>query len=189
MRGKLLCLAGAVFAVVGQLGAGSLELQPKEAPPPTITQSEPWQFTIAAPSLMPGFDGTIGVRGVNANLDIGFDQILQHLNMVFAMQAEARKGPFGIFGEIFYAGLSDNGQVNGLVNNVHEQVEQYLIDTGFLHARWGNQRMPETVVRGGFVPPNRLAHLLLHGVKNVETAFPFPLPLGASLLAWGRVRT
>src|SRR5215472_2096409 len=79
---------------------------------------------------MPGFDGTIGVRGVNANIDIGFDQILQHLDMFFAMRAEARKGPFGMFGEIFYAGLSDNAQVNGLINNVHEQVDQTLVDVG-----------------------------------------------------------
>jgi SAM-dependent methyltransferase len=54
---------------------------------------------------------------------------------------------------------------------------------------WGNQKMAETVMRRGFVPPNRLTHLLLHGLKNVETAFPFPMPLGTSLLAWGRVRT
>ena len=40
--------------------------------------------------------GTIGVRGVNADIDIGVDQILQHLDMIFAIRAEAQKGPFGI---------------------------------------------------------------------------------------------
>ena len=130
MRIRLLLFAGAAFAFIGPLRAGTLELQPKETVPPTITQSEPWQFTIAVPGLMPGFDGTIGVRGVNANLDIGFDQILQHLDMVFVMRSEARKGPFGIFSEIFYSGLSDNAQVGGLINNVHEQVDQTLVDVG-----------------------------------------------------------
>ena len=72
---------------------------------------------------MAGLDGTIGVRGVNANIDIGQDEILKHLDMIFAMRAEAQKGPFGIYGELIYIGLSDDAQVRGLINNVHEQVD------------------------------------------------------------------
>lgn len=130
MKIRLCLFAGAASALIGPLTAGTLELAPKETAPPSIAQSEPWQFTIAVPGLMPGIDGTIGVRGVNANIDIGFDQILQHLDMLFAMRAEARKGPFGIFGEILYTGLSDDTQINGLINNVHEQVDQTLVDVG-----------------------------------------------------------
>jgi len=138
MRIKLFLLAGAVFAIIGRVGAGSLELAPKETAPPTITQSEPWLFTIAAPGWMAGMDGTIGVRGVNADIDIGFDQILQHLDMIFAARAEARKGPFGIYGEIIYIGLSDGAQINGLVNNIHAQVDMTLVD-GALSWRLVNQ--------------------------------------------------
>ncbi len=138
MRIKLFLLAGAVFAIIGRVGAGSLELAPKETAPPTITQSEPWQFTLAAPGWMAGMDGTIGVRGVNADIDIGFDQILQHLDMIFAMRAEARKGPFGIYGEVIYIGLSDGAQINGLVNNIHAQVDMTLVD-GALSWRLVNQ--------------------------------------------------
>lgn len=138
MRAKLFSFAGAVFAIAGGLRAGTVELQAKEAAPPTITQSEPWQFTIAAPGWMAGLDGTIGVRGVNADIDVGFDQILQHLDMIFAMRAEAQKGPFGIYGEVIYIGLSDNAQVNRLINNVHEQVDETLVD-GALSWRLINQ--------------------------------------------------
>ena len=139
MRIKLFVVAGALFAlIIGRAGAGSLELAPKETAPPTITQSEPWQFTIAAPGWMAGMDGTIGVRGVNADIDIGFDQILQHLDMIFAARAEARKGPFGIYGEIIYIGLSDGAQINGLVNNIHAQVDMTLVD-GALSWRLVNQ--------------------------------------------------
>jgi hypothetical protein len=138
MRTRLLLLTGSLFAIVGRISAGSLELQPKEMAPPTITQSEPWQFTIAAPGWMAGMDGTIGVRGVNADIDIGFDQILQHLDMIFAARAEARKGPFGIYGEVIYIGLSDGAQVNGLVNNIHAQVDMTLVD-GALSWRLVNQ--------------------------------------------------
>jgi len=45
------------------------------------------------------------------------------------------------------------------------------------------------VIRTGFVPPNRISRLLLHGLKNIETALPFPMPFGTSILAWGRLRT
>jgi hypothetical protein len=130
MKLRFFLFAGAASAFIGSVAAGTLELQPKETAPPSITQSEPWQFTIAVPGLMPSIDGTIGVRGVNANIDIGLDQILQHLDMMFAMRAEARKGPFGIYAEIFYVGLSDDTQIGGLINNVHEVVNPYLIDWG-----------------------------------------------------------
>jgi hypothetical protein len=138
MRAKLFSFAGAVFVIAGGLRAGTMELQPKESAPPTITQSEPWQFTIAAPGWMAGLDGTIGIRGVNADIDVGFDQILQHLDMIFAMRAEAQKGPFGIYGEVIYIGLSDNAQINGLINNIHEQVDETLVD-GALSWRIINQ--------------------------------------------------
>ncbi len=141
MRMKLFFFTGAVFAIIGRVGAGSLELAPKETAPPSITESEPWQFTIAVPGWLPSIGGTIGVRGVNADIDIGVDQILQHLDMIFAIRAEAQKGSFGIYGEFLYVGLSDNTQINGLINNVHEQVDPYLIDGGlswrlFNQPRW-----------------------------------------------------
>jgi hypothetical protein len=138
MKAKLFSFAGAVFAIAGGLPAGTVELQPKESAPPTITQSEPWQFTIAAPGWMAGLDGTVGVRGVNADIDVGFDQILQHLDMIFAMRAEAQKGPFGIYGEVIYIGLSDNAQINRLINNINEEVNETLVD-GALSWRLINQ--------------------------------------------------
>src|SRR6266480_2806243 len=138
MNMRFSLFTGALLAVVGPLVAGSVELAPKETAPPSITQSEPWHFTIAAPGWIAGLDGTIGVRGVNADINIGFDQILQHLDMIFAMRAEAQKGPFGIYGEVIYIGLSDNAQINGLINNIHETVNETLVD-GALSWRLINQ--------------------------------------------------
>jgi hypothetical protein len=129
MRIKRFFFAAVVFAIFSGLRAGTLELQSKESVPPTITESEPWKFTIAAPGWMASMDGTIGIRGVNADIDVGFfDDILEHLDMIFAMRAEAQKGPFGISGEVFYIGLSDNTQINRMINNIHEQVDLTLVD-------------------------------------------------------------
>src|SRR5260370_10458973 len=138
MRIKLFFLAGAVFAIIGRVGAGSLELAPKETAPPSITESEPWQFTIAAPGWLASTTGTIGVRGVNADIDIPVTEVVQHLDMIFAARAEAQKGPFGIYGEVIYIGLSDGAQINGLINNIHEQVNMTLVD-GALSWRLINQ--------------------------------------------------
>jgi hypothetical protein len=135
---RLFLFAGVAFAIVGRLAAGSLELQPKETAPPTITQSEPWQFTIAVPGWLASMNGTIGVRGVNADIDVPVTEVLQHLDMIFAARAEAQKGPFGIFGEVIYIGLSDNTQINRMINNIHEQVDLTLVD-GALSWRLFNQ--------------------------------------------------
>jgi hypothetical protein len=138
MRIRFSLFTGALLAAVGSVGAGSLELAPKESAPPTITQSEPWQFTIAAPGWLASMNGTIGVRGINADIDVPVDEVLQHLDMIFAMRAEAQKGPFGIFGEVIYMGLSDVTQINGLINNIHETVDLTYVD-GALSWRLVNQ--------------------------------------------------
>ena len=138
MRTKLSFFAGAVFATVGHLGAGSMELAPKETAPPSITQSEPWQFTIAVPGWLASFNGTIGIRGVNANIDVPVTEVLQHFDAILAGRVEAQKGPFGIFGEAIYMGLSDVTQINGLINNIHETVDLTYVD-GALSWRLVNQ--------------------------------------------------
>jgi len=130
MRIRFSLFTGALLAAVGSVGAGSLELAPKETAPPTITESQPWQFTIASPGWMAGMDGTIGINGHNANIDVPLNEILQHLDMVFAMRAEAQKGPFGIYAEFLYVGLSDGAQVSGLVDNFAATADTSYVDTG-----------------------------------------------------------
>jgi hypothetical protein len=102
----------------------------KEAPPPTITQTEPWHFTIAVPGWMPGMTGTTGLHGIDADVDIDFGEILRNLDMIFALRVKADKGPFGIYGELIYMSLSDSADVNGLVQKADVRVDQYLADGG-----------------------------------------------------------
>jgi hypothetical protein len=184
MKIRLFLFAGAASALIGPLVAGSLELQPKETAPPTITQTEPWQFTIAVPGWMAGLNGTIGVRGVNADIDIGFDQILQHLDMIFAARAEAQKGPFGIYGELFYIGLSDVAQVPGLINNIHEQVDTTLVD-GALSWRLINQPRWSLDFAAGTHYTNVYERLTLNGdvVAIHQTSEQFVTNISDDLIA------
>jgi hypothetical protein len=110
---------------------------------------------------MAGMDGTIGVRGVNADIDVGFDQMLRHLDMIFTMRAEAQKGPFGISGEIIYIGLSDHVQVNRLINNVDEEVDLTLVD-GALSWRLVNQPRGSLDLAAGTHYTNVYERLTLH---------------------------
>ena len=102
----------------------------KEAPPPTITQSEPWHLTIAIPGWLASTNGTIGVRGVDADIDVPVTEVLQHLDLMLAARVEAQKGPFGIYSELIYIGLSDVAQINGLINNIHETMDLFYVDGG-----------------------------------------------------------
>ena len=128
MNIRFFLFAGAASALIGSVAAGTLELQPKETAPPTITQSEPWQFTIAIPGWLASTNGTIGVNGKDADIDVPINEVLQHLDMIFLARAEARKGPFGIYGEFIYMGLSDDTQIGGLINNIHETVDLTYVD-------------------------------------------------------------
>jgi len=138
MKIRFFLLVAAASALIGPLVAGTLEMQPKETAPPTVTESEPWQFTIAVPGWLSSVNGTIGVRGVNADIDVPVTEVLQHFDAILAGRVEAQKGPFGIFGEVIYIGLSDGAQINGLINNIHETVDLTYVD-GALSWRLVNQ--------------------------------------------------
>ena len=161
MRIKGFFFTAAVFAMVGGLRAGTLELQPKESAPPTITQSEPWHFTIAVPGWLASTNGTIGIRGVNADIDVPVTEILQHFDVILAGRVEAQKGPFGIYGEVFYVGLSDNTQINGLINNIHERANLTYVDGG-LSWRLINQPRWSVDFAAGTHYANVYAQLELH---------------------------
>jgi hypothetical protein len=122
-----------LFATVasGVLTAGPVELQPKETAPPPTTEPDRWQFLIASPGFLAGLNGTVGINGLDADVNTDFDQIFQHLDWVFALRVEANKGRFGIYGELIYLSLSDGAQLHDrLVDNVAVKVDEYLADAG-----------------------------------------------------------
>lgn len=53
----------------------------------------------------------------------------------------------------------------------------------------GRKKTAEAILRRGFMPPNQIAEVLLHALKNIETALPFPMPFGTSVLGCGRRRS
>src|ERR1700730_13678944 len=117
MRIKFLLFMGALFAIVGAVAAGSLELAPKETAPPSITESEPWHFNLASPGWLASISGEVGLQGVNSNVDVGFDKIIRHVKGLASFSADARYDRFGVYADILYMGLSDVVYPDGMVSS------------------------------------------------------------------------
>jgi len=128
MRTKVLFLVGTLFAAVGSVAAGPVELEAKETAPPTITQSEPWHFNLASPGWLASISGEVGLRGVNSNVDVDFGKIIRQVKGVASFSADARYDRFGVYADILYMGLSDAVYPSGLVSSAILDLSQYLID-------------------------------------------------------------
>ena len=97
----------------------------------TVTPPEPadhWQFMLAMPGWLAATSGTVGVDGFNSHVYLGADTLIRHLDMVASFSAEARKGRFGIYGDLLYVSASDGIGTNGLIEKVAVRLDQYIID-------------------------------------------------------------
>ena len=134
---KLSFFAGALFAAIGGVAAGPVELEPKEmAPVPTITDNDHWYFNIGMPGWFAFISGDIGLHGVTSNANVGFDQIITHAAGIASISAEARKGRFGVYGDLLYMSLSEGIYGDGLVKKANLTVDSYIADGEVYYRVW-----------------------------------------------------
>ena len=84
---------------------------------PTVTAEEKpaesgWEFTVAPYLWAISMDGSIRVRGLEADVDASFNDLLDEMNFGFMMAYEARKGHWGLWGNTIYSNLG-NSDVDG----------------------------------------------------------------------------
>jgi hypothetical protein len=126
---KLSFFACGLLVAARAVTAGGLELEPKEmAPAPTVTSGEPWHFDLGMPGWLASVSGDIGLRGVTSHVDVGFDQILRHIDWATSVSAEARKGRFGVYSDLLYLEASAALYNNGMLSKVNIGLSQYLVD-------------------------------------------------------------
>jgi hypothetical protein len=126
---KLSSFAGVLFVAVGAVEAGPVELQPKEmASPPSITSSEPWYFNVGSPGWLAGLSGTVGLQGINTDVDLGFDQLIKHAAGLMSLSVEARKGRFGVYGDMLYMALDAAVYPEGMLSKANLVADQWLAD-------------------------------------------------------------
>jgi hypothetical protein len=69
-----------------------------------------WQFSATLPIWAAGIEGDVTVRGVKSDIDIGFGDLVDHLDASFALALEARKGKFGLYAGGSYMKFSADGR-------------------------------------------------------------------------------
>jgi opacity protein-like surface antigen len=76
------------------------------------SESDSWQFEVTPYFLAAGLDGTVGLRGVTADIDASFDDIWDNFDSGFMALFEAQKGPWIFMLEGVYFKLADEGTKN-----------------------------------------------------------------------------
>jgi hypothetical protein len=96
-----------------------------EQPPAKAT--EPWQITVGGPGWLAGVSGTTGFHGINSNVNVGIGQILKHINVIYSLSGEVRKGRFGVLGDLLYLNAqAGTGERSGLVSKLDLGLQQFL---------------------------------------------------------------
>jgi hypothetical protein len=72
---------------------------------PAAAQDEGWDFRVAPYVILPSMDGDVVLRGREAELDVGPDDIFSHLNMGFQGYFEASNGAMGFALDVVYMDL------------------------------------------------------------------------------------
>ncbi len=109
--------------------AGTLVTDAKDSKAVTPAPADNgWKFDLATPSWLAATSGTIGLGGINSHIYMGADTLLKHLDMTGALSVEARKGPFGIYGDFLYVKVSDAVYPNGLIGKADLHLDQWLAD-------------------------------------------------------------
>src|SRR5438874_2398838 len=136
MRPKVFFFAAALIAIAGTAKPGSVELEPKEMAPPTITDNDHWYFNIGMPGWIAFISGDIGLHGATSNVDVGFGQIISHAAGIASISAEARKGRFGVYGDLLYMSLSAGIYGDGLVKKANLTLDSYIADGEVYYRVW-----------------------------------------------------
>jgi hypothetical protein len=89
--------ASAAAPVVDSSAADSLK--------PEMDQ-DAWRFGLSVPLWAPKIDGNATVRGHQQNVSISFNDLRQHLDSIFSLGLDARKGKFDFYGDVGYMKFS-----------------------------------------------------------------------------------
>ena len=104
-------------------GPTSHESVPVDSPPPTVD----WEFRLQLYGWLTGIDGTTGPAGFPSEIDAGFDDVFDVLEMAAALQFETRRGRWGFLADVFYAELGSSGTLPGpLQTEVDVDFKQFL---------------------------------------------------------------
>jgi hypothetical protein len=113
------------------------------AAPPYIDAAENgWEFMIAPYGFLAGLNGDVAVKGVEAEVDADFSDILDILDFAGFLHLEARKNRWGVFLDVAYLDFSADDEVKRRFTSLGAEVKSdlWLVDFGGFYrvAQWSN---------------------------------------------------
>ena len=108
MNQRITCLSALGLLFIGDSVASAGEPAPAPMLTPVEAETSEWDFGFRPYLWMTGLEGTLGVNGVTAPVDMEFSDILDNLEMVWASTLEARRGKWGVMLDFTYLRLGDS---------------------------------------------------------------------------------
>ncbi len=116
-------------------------------------QDSKWEFTIAPYLWMIGIDGDVTVKGRDAEVDVGFDDILDELDIAALAHFIAKKGRWEFFVQPNYMKLSPEGDVErkAVTLDADVETEMLILEFGAFYklGTWGSRLPVSLDILGG----------------------------------------
>lgn len=80
-----------------------------QSPAPAPAEAARWQYRLTPYLWGAGLDGTVGKFGRRAHVDKGFSDILDELELGGMLGLEARRGRYGLLGDLLHVRLGESG--------------------------------------------------------------------------------
>jgi hypothetical protein len=105
---------------------------------------DPWRFTVAPLLWGAGINGNVTVRNRSADVNVDFNQILDHTDAAFMAYFEARNSEFGLYLQPNYMRLSADGSIGPLEGS--DTMKIWIVEGGAFYniVTWGQDK-PLTV--------------------------------------------
>jgi hypothetical protein len=119
----------AIIMIFGpSLLAGPPEPVMEKSPSPAAAGENPWSFRAAFYGWMQSLNGTVGVRGIESDVDIRFSDILQDLNIGAMGVLELRYRRWAVMADMVYADLRGSADTpfNFFFTKVDYEQKQFL---------------------------------------------------------------
>lgn len=145
-------------------------------------ESDAWKFEVTPYLLAAGLDGTAGVHGVEAELDMSFNDVLDSLDAGFMGFFTAQKGPwtFEVEGVYFKLGSEGAKSVSGPFGNVSVNGALELTSEMTIYQGSVGYRVLDDVTKVDLVGAARYTKLATEAVVRIATVPAIVFPGGAT---------
>ncbi len=151
------------------VGSGAVDL-----PNHDIAEPSGLDVSLIVPGWLAGIEGTVGFTpDVTTGVDVGIDDILPTIDMIFTSTLEMRKRRLGFILDGMYMKMSVDGETPGpLLNDINISVEQVLVDGLVTYRMFENKSARLELLAGARYnyQANEVAFTLFDGTPHALSA-------------------